>query len=323
LRAQEVIAEKGAVLASETTTDDLWNSLQVANSCIKDLENLLAEKDTECQRLQSELDKANQKLDMHQDSSALWKEKHEKTYHELRMQRQTTKQGQKKLTQVQEQVQILKTAEKEASRQLLRGSHESHQAMALLQKQNQALHNELSMSMARWTSQLEKTHVKLATSSSDLKTLCNKASKLHRAVKRGKEQKEQAMASVKKKILDQQSVHHLMQKGVFTEETRNVVHLLVKAGCSRNLISEVISAVLKSAGITAVGSISKTSISQILCEGYFAAQIQLGYEMKNAESMTFSADGTSHHSINYNSHHVHLIAEDYTSPEGSSKQQVT
>ena len=45
--------------------------------------------------------------------------------------------------------------------------------------------------------------------------------------------------------------------------------------------------------------------------------------MKNAESMTFSADGTSYCSINYNSCHVHLIAEDYTSPEGSSKQQVT
>ena len=42
--------------------------------------------------------------------------------------------------------------------------------------------------------------------------------------------------------------------------------------------------------------------------------------MKNAESMTFSADGTGHCSINYNSHHVHLVAENYTLPEGSSKQ---
>ena len=106
-----------------------------------------------------------------------------------------------------------------------------------------------------------------------------------------------------------------MQKGVFIEETHNVVHLLVRAGCSRNLIGEVILAVLKSAGITAVGSISRPSISQILHEEYFAAQIHLGYEMRNAESMTFSADGTSHCSINYNFCHVHLVAEDYTSPE--------
>ena len=45
--------------------------------------------------------------------------------------------------------------------------------------------------------------------------------------------------------------------------------------------------------------------------------------MKNAESMTFSADGTSHHSVNHNAHHVHYTVEDYNSPEGSSKQRVT
>jgi len=107
------------------------------------------------------------------------------------------------LTKLQDQVQILKIAEKEASRQLLRGSHKSNKAIALLQKQNDTLHNDLSMSMAKWTLQLEKSHAKLARSTSDLKTLCNKASKLRKAVKHSKEQREQAMASVKKKILDQ------------------------------------------------------------------------------------------------------------------------
>ena len=87
LRAQEVYAEKQAFLASETATDDLW----AANSHIKELENLLADKDTECHRLQSELDKANKKLHVYQDSSALWKANHEKMHHELCMQCQTTK----------------------------------------------------------------------------------------------------------------------------------------------------------------------------------------------------------------------------------------
>ncbi|KAF8806058.1 hypothetical protein BYT27DRAFT_7103327 [Phlegmacium glaucopus] len=97
------------------------------------------------------------------------------------------------------------------------------------------------------------------------------------------------MDSIKKEVFHQQSVHHLMCKGVFTEETHNVVHLLVKAGCSHKYMNKIISAVLK--WITTVGTISCPSISQILCEGFFAAQIQLGYEMKGAESMTFSADG--------------------------------
>ena len=72
-----------------------------------------------------------------------------------------------------------------------------------------------------------------------------------------------------------------------------------------------------------MGNVNCTSTSCILYEGFFAAQIQLGHEMKNAKSMTFSADGTGHCSINYNSHHVHFVAEDYASSEGSSKQRVT
>ncbi|HYT40755.1 MAG TPA: hypothetical protein VEP90_00285, partial [Methylomirabilota bacterium] len=43
--------------------------------------------------------------------------------------------------------------------------------------------------------------------------------------------------------------------------------------------------------------------------------------MKTAESMTFSADGTSHRSINYNAHHVNLKAEVYGS--GSQEKQQT
>ena len=64
-----------------------------------------------------------------------------------------------------------------------------------------------------------------------------------------------------------------------------------------------------------IGSISCTSIAQIIREGYFAAQIQLGHEMKMAESMIFSADGTGHRSINYNSRHAHMLVEDYISSD--------
>ena len=229
-KANEVQDEKRSILTSETAKNDLWNSLQAANLRISELEKLLEEKDLECHRLQSALDNCNQKLQKHHDSSALWKEKHEKTYHELHMQSQTTKRGKEKLTRLEEQLEVLKTAKEEASKQFLCGSSESHQAILSLKNENISLHNELSASVAKWTSQLERAHAKLARSSLDLKTLHGKS------------------------------------------------------------------------------------------EGYFSEQIQLGYEMENTRSMTFSADGTSHRSINYNSRHVHLVAEDYTSPENSSKE---
>jgi len=57
---------------------------------------------------------------------------------------------------------------------------------------------------------------------------------------------------------------------------------------------EVISAVLHSAGIDTIGTVSHPSVARILHKGYFAAQIQLGYEMQNAKSVTFSTGDTSH-----------------------------
>ena len=61
-KGQELLAEKRTVLVSETATSDVWDSLQAAKSHIEELEQLLADKDMECCRLQSELNKSNQKL---------------------------------------------------------------------------------------------------------------------------------------------------------------------------------------------------------------------------------------------------------------------
>ena len=66
-------------------------------------------------------------------------------------------------------------------------------------------------------------------------------------------------------MVQQKSVHHLAaNKGIFTEDIRNLVRLLYQAGYSANHISEIITAVLKTAGITMVESISRTTISQII-----------------------------------------------------------
>ena len=124
-KGQSILAEKRATLTSETALDDLWESLQAANLRIEELEQQLAQKDTELSRLRCELEKSGQKLQKNQNDSALWKEKHGKMYYELRMQR----------------LEILMTAEKAASKQFLRGSHESYQAIISLEWENETLHS--------------------------------------------------------------------------------------------------------------------------------------------------------------------------------------
>ena len=82
-------------------------------------------------------------------------------------------------------------------------------------------------------------------------------------------------------------------------------------------------------------------MSRVILEGYFAAKIQLGYEMTEAESefvylfvatfvssnwflgMTFGADGTTHRAVNYDSRHVHYKAQSYTGENDTAIKQTT
>jgi len=255
-KAREVLTEKRTILASETATDDLWTELQAAHQRIDELETKLGEKDKLVQKLSTDLEKSNQKLFQYEDKITFLELKQEKTYHELRMQRQTTKRGQVKVANLEKQVQILEMAEAQATSQFLTGSRQSKQALDSLMTVNEGLRSELSKSMARWTAQIGKVQTQLDASHSNINALRQEASALRKMVVRYKDTKERAIAAVKEKIMQKKSVHHLMEKGVFTEETRNVVRLLVKAGCSRNYINEVISTVLNSTGITVVGNIS-------------------------------------------------------------------
>jgi len=47
------------------------------------------------------------------------------------------------------------------------------------------------------------------------------------------------------------------------------------------------------------GSISHWTVSCILMEGYVASQIQLGFEIAEAETLTGSGDGTSYWNVQY------------------------
>jgi hypothetical protein len=123
-----------------------------------------------------------------------------KTYHDLRMQCQTTKRGQVKLSQLEKQIDILQKAETEGSAQFLLGSQQSSQALASLTKVNEGLHSELSKSMAKWTLQIKKTQSKLDASNLNLKALRNEASVLWKAVVRCKNAKERAITAVKEKF---------------------------------------------------------------------------------------------------------------------------
>src|SRR6266508_4656639 len=218
------------------------------------------------------------------------------------------------------QILLLKKTNAISSAQLPKGLRDSAATITKLLKMNEDLQTELSQSVKTWSTRTEAlteaAKSKLISSDTRLKSAQKEISKLRKGFHRTVKIKERAVETAKAKVVQQKSVHHLSHKGVFTQETRNLVCLLSQSGYSANRINEIISAVLNTAGITMIGSISRPSVARIIREGYLTAQIQLGHEMKMAESMIISADGTGHRSINYNSRHAHMLVEDYESSDG-------
>ena len=134
------------------------------------------------------------------------------------MQRQATKHGHDKLQHLEDQIKILKKAEAEAADCLSQESKHSEKALALLTKANERLHNDLSHNMTQWALQLEKTRSQLADSKSNIKALWKESSILQKSVLCAKDIKDRAIATVETKIREERSVHHLKNKGIFTEE---------------------------------------------------------------------------------------------------------
>jgi len=318
--------EKEAVAESDTALNNLQSSFRETKAYSIQLEQQLADQVQICTDLQNNLNTSHNLVDALRTEILSLKSKNSDIYHQLRMERQRHKRATSKHGSMSSQILLLKKADAISSARLSKGLRDSAATVTKLLNMNEDLRTELSQSTTTWSSRTEAlteaAKSKLLSSDTRLKKAQKEISKLRKGFRRAVRVKEHAVSTAKAKVIQQKSVHHLSHKGIFTQETRNLVRLLSQSGCSANRINEIISAVLNTVGITMIGSVSRRSVARIIREGYFAAQIQLGHEMKMAESMTFSADGTGHRSINYNSRHAHMLVEDYES-SGSGKIRAT
>ena len=204
-----------------------------------------------------------------------------------------------------------------------------------LEKENAGLHSELSGALKRAAAEAAEAQMRIAEAAEKLKASQAVNKKLQKQCARAHFVKERAVNRAKESIHKERSLHKLLHKGTYTEDTRNLVHLLVGAGCSRENVNTVIHAVFKAAGISVKGDVSRRTVSRIILEGYYAAQMQLGYEMEKAKSMTFSGDGTIHRATQFASRRANYSVEDdgtmkhtthflgiHSSLDGSSKQSL-
>src|SRR6266487_120253 len=209
-------------------------------------------------------------------------------YQQLRVERQARQRGSACKNILQQQIQLLKSAEASSVKRMKESSSKAINALIKVEKENSSLRSELSKALERITTEALQYREKVGHIRKHAKGYQIQAAKLQKRCSRAGAVQAKAVQKATEKTNKQSSIHRLLHKGIYTEETRSLIWLLVKAGCSRDYISQVIHAVLKTAGISTYGNVSRRTVSRIVVEGYFAAQVQLGHEMKNTKGKLYT-----------------------------------
>jgi len=104
----------------------------------------------------------------------------------------------------------------------------------------------------------------------------------------------------------------LIEKGVYTDEARELCRVLVSAGCSQDLVGKVVEDVLATAGISIIGpTMSGRTVARAVLEGGIMADMQIGHEISNTHALTISSDGTTHKNVGYEARHINMLVPDY------------
>jgi len=251
----------------------LESALQAEKQTSAKLLKMLEAEKEKCDRLSDELDAQM---------------KHSRTLQQtIRVERRARQRGQIRKTYLEQQIRIFNSADsKRASdlKTITTKASATVEALMKVERENSILQNQLSKALQTFTVEAVQSQQKLSQTGKKLKECRALAIKLKKRCERATAVKDNAVRRAKEQAQKQHNIHKLLHKGVYTENTRNLVRLLVQAGCSREHVSRIIHATLKTAGIITKGSISRRTVSRIITEGYYAAQMQLGYEMKVAGS---------------------------------------
>jgi hypothetical protein len=277
-----------SALNSAVTLSDLQTLLAETEYRLKEVEAVLLVERENSARLSKALDDEVQRTARLQKALNIEKACSAKHYQALRVERRGRQRGQARKVILEEQIKFLCSADIKKSDDLKRITSNASKAidsLIRLEKQNSTLKSELLQCLERCRAEEARSQELLCQTNKKAKESQMLAAKLQKRCDRDNAKREKAIGRAREKAIKQRSVHSLLHKGVYTEETRHLIRLLVQAGCSREYVSQVIHAIFETAGISVIGHISRRTVSRAIVEGYYAAQVQLGYEMKAANSM--------------------------------------
>jgi len=224
---QQAKLEKEAVAESDTALNYLQSSFKESKAYTIQLEQQLTEQVQICTDLQNKLNSSQNLINSLYAEILSLKSKNSDIYHQLHMEQQRCKRATSKHGSMASQILLLKKADAISSAQFSKGLRESAAAITKLLKMNEGLQTELSQTVTTWSSRTEAltetAKSKLISSDTRLKNVQKEITKLHKGFRWATQVKECAVETAKIKVIQQKSVHHLSHKGVFTQDTRNLV----------------------------------------------------------------------------------------------------
>src|SRR6266487_1867509 len=278
----------------EPTVDSLQELLELSKSRIQELEERVVELEKTSRFHEQQSAELSQALAKVQAQSAALTEdldaqieRSTNLYKSLRVEKRARQRGQARKGVMEEQIKLLKSADLKMAVDLQTVKSNASKAVdALLktEKENTALRSELSKTLEQCTTEAVLAKRKLTQACDKIKEHKKLSEKLKKCCDRAATVQANALKRATARVKKESAVHQLLHKGVFTEKARNLIRLLVRAGCSRAYVGEVIHAVFKTAGISVQGKVSRRTVSRVILEGYFAANMQLGHEMLAAKS---------------------------------------
>lgn len=209
-------------------------------------------------------------------------------YMAARVERRARQRGQQRKVMLEKKIKALNAADLwryEELKKVTSKASKTIDTLVKLEQENSSLQSELLKTLERCVAETVQSQQKIKEVVGKLQESKKVAKILQRQCGQAKITKERAVQKAKDKMHKESSVYRLLHKGTYSEDTRNLIRLLVQAGCSREHVSKVIHAVFKVAGISVKGDISRRTVSRVILEGYYAAQVQLGYEMEKADGM--------------------------------------
>jgi uncharacterized protein (UPF0333 family) len=287
LKAREILESPAAPSELANDLAISQKNLSSANTQVTSLEHAVENLEATCAKLSRDLDAAKIKI---ADLNLALQAEHERSenlYTRLRVERRAQQRSDKRKQVLSGTIAELREATEtqlQKQKELEKSAAATESEMKEIELSNSKLRAELLSNVQLFAKELELSRQSLSSSRATLKGSKSEVYNLKRKCLRAAKKQENAVRRVQAKVAKEKTTFYLLNKGVYSQEVRNLVRTLTLAGCSQQHIMDIIKAVLETAGITAVGNISPRTVGRIIREGYYAACVQLGYEMKQADS---------------------------------------